>query len=245
MFPNLKFDLYDPNNFDNVLRRNKNINIYQQFFTNKEAEKYKNKNVIFISDIRTVSSEVNKRKEDVDVMEETMKNQESQKQYIQIMNPYYSMLKFKCPYPEEGKSKYYKYLKGIVYKQVWAPLTSAETRLIISQKDNYTEIDYDIIKHERQLAYFNLSRQIDFSNEKIDFMNISLKDFWGNLATNVKIFNLDFYLELFVLHYYYKKFFNTEISVDRYIELVKTITRVLNVNKNMSDNQFYFSKSKE
>lgn len=245
MFPNLKFDLYDPNNFDNVLRGNKNINIYQQFFTNKEAEKYKNKNVIFISDIRTVSSEVNKRKEDVDVMEETMKNQESQKQYIQIMNPYYSMLKFKCPYPEEGKSKYYKYLKGIVYKQVWAPVTSAETRLIISQKDNYTEIDYDIIKHERQLAYFNLSRQIDFSNEKIDFMNTSLKDFWGNLATNVKIFNLDFYLELFVLHYYYKKFFNTEISVDRYIELVKTITRVLNVNKNMSDNQFYFSKSKE
>jgi len=246
MFPNLKFDLYDPNDFDNVLRGNKNINIYQQFFTHKEAEKYKDKNVIFISDIRTIP-EGFRQKEGVyvDAMEETMKNQEAQKQYIQIMNPYFSMLKFKCPYPEEGKSKYYKYLKGIVYKQVWAPVISAESRLIISQKDNYTEINYNIIKHERQLAYFNLSRQIDFSNEKIDFMNISLKDFWNNLVTNVKIFNLDFYLELFIIHDYYKKFFNAEIALDKYMELVKTITRVLNANKNISDNQFYFSKSKE
>jgi hypothetical protein len=248
IFPNLKFDLYDPNDFDNVLMGNKNINIYKQFFTNEDAEKYKGKNVIFISDIRTipVMEETLKNQQYVQIMEETLKNQEAQKQYVQIMNPYFSMLKFKCPYPEDGKSKYYKYLKGIVYKQVWAPFTSAESRLIISQKDNYTEVNYDIIKHERQLAYFNLARQIDFSNEKIDFMNISLKDFWETLATNVKIFNLDFYLELFVLKDYYKKFFNTEISIDRYKELVKTITRVLNVNKNMSSNsQFNFSKSKE
>jgi cap2 methyltransferase len=247
MFPNLKFELYDPNDYDDILYSISNIKIYQQFFTDEDAKKYKNQNVIFISDIRTVPANMKQATEKFtyDFQIEVLKNQDMQKKWVEIINPYYSMLKFKCPYPEVGKPLLYKYIKGEVFKQVWAPVTSAETRLLIKQKDNYTLQDYDIIKHERQLAYFNLARQYDFSNEKVDFIdNITLKDIWKDLALNIKVFNLDFYLELKILNSYFTKFFKIEPELQTYKNNISYITSVLNVNKQTKYPaiEFYFSK---
>lgn len=247
MFPNLKFELYDPNDYDDILYSIPNIKIYQQYFTDEDAKKYTNQNIIFISDIRTVPENIDKANEKFvyDFQSEVMKNQDMQKRWVEIINPYYSMLKFKCPYPELGKPLLYKYIKGEVFKQVWAPITSTETRLLIKQKDNYTLQDYDIIKHERQLAYFNLVRQYDFSNEKVDFLdNLTLKDIWKNVAINVSVFNLDFYLELKVLNSYFTKFFKTQADIQTYQNNISYITSILNVNKQTKNPaiEFYFSK---
>lgn len=247
MFPNLKFELYDPNDYDDILYIIPNIKIYQQYFTDEDAKKYTNKDVIFISDIRTVPANMKQATEKnmYDFQSEVLKNQDMQKKWVEIINPYYSMLKFRCPYPEVGKPLLYKYIKGEVFKQVWAPVTSAETRLLIKQKDNYTLQDYDIIKHERQLAYFNLSRQYDFSNEKVDFLgNITLKDIWKDVAINIGVFNLDFYLELTVLKSYFTKFFKVESTLQTYQNNISYITSILNVNKQTKYPaiEFYFSK---
>ena len=53
MFPSFTFDLYDPRDFSIEPIEGK-INIYKQYFTNEEVEKYKDKdNIFFLSDIRT------------------------------------------------------------------------------------------------------------------------------------------------------------------------------------------------
>ena len=54
MFPSFTFDLYDPRGFSINPVEGK-INIFQEYFTDTEVEKYKDKdNIFFISDIRTV-----------------------------------------------------------------------------------------------------------------------------------------------------------------------------------------------
>ena len=61
------------------------------------------------------------------------------------------------------------YLKGDIYTQLYPPITSAETRLIIDKnRDNYLMMEYDLKAYEEKLNYYNVytRKMTDFNNFK-------------------------------------------------------------------------------
>lgn len=145
LFPQCIFHLYDPRDF--VVRESQKIHIHQQFFTDDTAREWTDKGVLFICDIRTVTS-----REELD--EAVIRNQEEQARWTRIMNPKVAMLKYHPPYSKEGGSDEYTYLDGEIVFQAWGPASSDETRLIV--KPPWRDRVYNVVEHEQQAAYFNL-----------------------------------------------------------------------------------------
>lgn len=155
LFPNYHFDLVDPAGWNpyfvkkfpslanennvtscNPVNINKNISVHHCFFTEELAtslaEKYKNDNVIFISDIRDLYVD-SKSKDIFDreaIVNDNMKQQSNWFTIIQSANHnpenVWCMLKFKPTFETEMTT----YLDGTLYYQGWAPLQSPELRLI-------------------------------------------------------------------------------------------------------------------
>lgn len=150
MFPNVKFVLYDPNSFSAAVTDHQNIELHQEFFTNDTCDllkdKYRDQNVLFISDIR--SSDVSSMKGD-EIEERVKSDQAMQMQWFNILHPMYGMFKFRLPWDDKTTD----YLDGTVYIQAYAPLSSTETRLIVKQGAELKS--YDNRKYEGQMFYFN------------------------------------------------------------------------------------------
>jgi hypothetical protein len=150
MFPEVTFDLWDPNPFS--IKETEQIKIFNEYFTEDVAKKYSENGdkILFMSDIRTADT----NKLDAEEIEEYVFNDmKMQQDWHETIKPKRSMLKFRLPW-DSGKTKY---LKGDIYFQVWAPQTSTETRLItdkiVNGKIKYHE--YDNTKYESQCMYFN------------------------------------------------------------------------------------------
>jgi hypothetical protein len=77
-----------------------------------------------------------------------------QKDWINLLKPDFCHLKFRFPFDLAGK---YPYFKGKVLFQVFAGISSTETRLLFNKnkKGEYDMYDWDPIKYENQLSYFN------------------------------------------------------------------------------------------
>ena len=162
LFPDVKFELYDPNPF--VLSNNDYINIHtgdpDGFFTNQtakywRAENHPDKYIVFCSDIRTEPA----------TPENVKQNMEMQLEWWKIMNPELSIFKFRLPWTDEKSSKdeYTEYPKGDIYIQVYPGHTSTETRLIV--KKNAEIKKYYHAKYEKQLFYHNrITRKLYYKN---------------------------------------------------------------------------------
>lgn len=234
-FPNIRFHLYDPAKFDidklkpyivsgkitiNDFYKNKNKNNQYGFFTDDVAEYYRKKfyknekksKMLFISDIRLGTDHIEgESKTDYSwrFEEGVLINNKQHQDWLKIMKPEFSMLKFKQPYVKEDREKFYKYLKGEIRLQTWGPINSAETRLIIKNSDINKTLYYDIISYERKNAYYNYLRQQNLNNKLISiFPNSTLYDFSKNITKNVPYYNLDFYNEIMIYFRYLKKFEN-------------------------------------
>jgi len=148
MFPDIYFYLYDPNDF--VAKENDKVKTFVQFFMDEDAKKWKDdsKYVCLISDIRTFPA----------TEENIVDNMNLQKGWWDIMNPELSMFKFRLPW-NEGKTEY---MEGDIYLQVYPPITSTETRLIV-KKDAKMKI-YDHKIYEEQCFYHNVNRNKQFKN---------------------------------------------------------------------------------
>lgn len=158
LFDNFHYHLYDTQKFDYRLKELTNVTIYRKYFDDIELEKWKKKDrCVLISDIRTLS--YNPRgfsKDSQKVNEESVWSDMClQQKWVEELNPYLSLLKFRLPFAydfilEQGKTR--RYLDGLVLRQVYNKPTSSETRLLV------TGIEYkqwDIVSYERKLAYHN------------------------------------------------------------------------------------------
>ena len=169
MFPQITFHLYDARQFDVSLKDIPNVKTFVQFFTNETASQYSKRNdVLFISDIRTL--EYNK---DLEQTEEVQRKNEGiadsdmkmQMDWVKIINPVKSHLKFRLPYQYPwNKEKYYSYLDGDVYKQPWAPQTSTETRLVVDNSSSIKQWNTSV--YEQFLFYHN-----NVVREHVKFVN--------------------------------------------------------------------------
>lgn len=184
-FSNIEFLLYDPQAFDPELVRyaqeHKGVSIVQKIFTDDDANelkaKYEGKNILFISDIRNVEDTGPRRAGKV-TSKMVHGDMEDQQRWVKILNPYYSMLKFKLPYPGEmNNNDTYEYLDGKIIFQCWEKGLSSETRLLVSADNENKMKQYSLSKYEKQIFYFQTVTRlqkytIPFVDQKDGFVNI-------------------------------------------------------------------------
>jgi hypothetical protein len=153
------FELFDPRPHDKVLRdyitRMKNdplpvsIYIHEKFFTNEDAIKIKTEsenftNTLFISDIRFQPPKGQKPGDDI-----IKRDMELQAEWISIVQPTLSYLKFRLPWTK-GKSVYF---DGDLCLQIFSPPSSTELRLIVADVKKPKKYYHEQI--EEQLFYYN------------------------------------------------------------------------------------------
>ena len=223
MFPNFTFYLWDPRVFE--LTPSDKIHIYQDYFTDDTAQQWSNRNdVFFISDIRTADyKEINDSyKNDWQILQDMYKQQDWHK----IIKPVASLLKFRLPYSDTGLPLKIDYLDGILLKQPWAPQTSTETRLV--PYDHSTMKEWDCVKYEEQLFYFNT-----IVREKFTYYN--LFDHSSNLLCPPELVNdYDSTAEAFIISLYLSKY-NANPTIDLVSSLSVIITDSINQGKPFKD----------
>jgi hypothetical protein len=149
LFPNWKFVLYDPREMHPALDNYKNIEINIKFFMDEDCERFKKDGyrVLLVSDIRDMTVAKN---EDFNKREGIIFNDmKMQMDWVKIIKPLASSLKFRLPYTE-GKTNYF---DGKCKIQCWAPKQSTEGRLFVPQ--NYKMTTYNNKEHEEKSFYFN------------------------------------------------------------------------------------------
>ena len=156
MFPNVYFILYDGANFDPILKNYPNVyDIHEGesgFVTTDTIKTIKSKlnpnNLLFISDIRLGD------KDKIKFENAVMKDMENQQEWIEILKPKMSLLKFRISYNMKHDDKL-KYTKGDILYGVWPPGTSGETRLLVKQNDIFKKINYDFKDYEETMSFHN------------------------------------------------------------------------------------------
>ena len=153
LFPSIKFHLYDiGNNWDERLKENQNIIIYNKYFDETDIKKWQqyNQPLFLISDIRSldVKDDPESFSEREDLVWADMKLQQN---WVEKIKPETALLKFKLPYPTEKENKKY-YLDGTVLRQFYARPSSAETRLLIK---GISYRDWNLNIYEEMNAYHN------------------------------------------------------------------------------------------
>ena len=158
LFPMITFNLYDTGQKydEKVLKDKSNVKLFKEF---KPEQWVEEKGVFLWSDIRNL---MYNRKETISEKEQrenervVWEDMELQMQWVEKVRPVKSFIKFRLPYSydfnmEKGKTRVY--LDGTVYRQVWAPNTSTECRLV--PYDDLRKRDWDYEHHEGQMFYHN------------------------------------------------------------------------------------------
>lgn len=181
---NLEWHLYDPVGHCYSLENNGSIFVNNKFFTVEEARKFKNnemnKKLIFISDIRTAKGD-SVRTTDL------IKNYEFQNEVIDLLNPRVSMLKWRCPFPDDWV-KDFKIPTGKEYIQAYAAKFSNELRLVAKSPYIYKSVTNDNAENYEGLLYYYNKVLRKKNNTKIVeyiFSKIPL-----SLKKKIKIHNL-------------------------------------------------------
>ena len=191
LFPNVVFHLYDPAPFHSKVHAHAKTTgqfvIHQGLFTDEVVVKYapggserkEGRDLIFISDIRhDVGNDPGKAERFEAAVIEDM---DMQRKWVLSLDPLFGVLKFRPPYPKPGVNPQYEYLKGDIYFQAYAPVTSTECRLIVSRGAGNRV--YDIQQYEEQCAYFNQQRVLRSRGETVD--GFALKDIWSGLTPHL------------------------------------------------------------
>lgn len=150
LFPNVTWHLYDPAKF--AIKECHHAKIYNEYFTDETANKWKHKCDIFICDIRLSANNSAEFEQQVDA---DMKMQDN---WTRIIEPKLgASLKFRLPYlSEKNKMHVYKYLRGKILWQMWPPMASTECRLIVDAADINSTMDIDVVKYQNSCMEHNM-----------------------------------------------------------------------------------------
>jgi Poly A polymerase regulatory subunit len=186
LFPNSKFELWDPRQFK--LKMLDNIKTNVGFFTNEVADSYaerreKGEDILFISDIRdkkvvsvakTLSTDETKG---MDADEQLISTDMAlQKEWCDRIKPRAALLKFRFPW-KPGMTTYY---DGKIYLQPYYSIAT-ESRLLVTDFDNL--IDYDHDEYNDKIYFFHANIRFDPIEDerwKKVLSNNSLKISWDN-----------------------------------------------------------------
>jgi Poly A polymerase regulatory subunit len=172
LFPEFTWHLYDPAKFKIKMDITKKIIVYQKKFDNETAKYWakqnqKNKNVFFVSDIRT--ADYTKAKDLNENESQILEDMRLQKEWVEIIKPIKTQLKFRLPYPGGSRPNEIEYFTGILYRQVFAPQTSTETRLVLTSPE-FKYQTYSCEKYQSQMFYHNVivRETFEYENDFVD-----------------------------------------------------------------------------
>jgi hypothetical protein len=152
-FPEAEFHLYDSRPFK--VKASEKVHLYHRYFEMVDAQRWadhqkRHGNVYLISDIRTADYKIMEERQNEAAIDS---DNHKQQEWHQTINPVASLLKFRPHYAYPFLPKTYRYLKGKLFKQAWAPQTSTECRLVPDPSNE--EIDYDVEKYGNQMFHHN------------------------------------------------------------------------------------------
>eukprot|EP00421_Protoceratium_reticulatum_P008875 CAMPEP_0168368772 /NCGR_PEP_ID=MMETSP0228-20121227/6420_1 /TAXON_ID=133427 /ORGANISM="Protoceratium reticulatum, Strain CCCM 535 (=CCMP 1889)" /LENGTH=463 /DNA_ID=CAMNT_0008381623 /DNA_START=24 /DNA_END=1415 /DNA_ORIENTATION=+ len=168
-FPCCRFELYDPAPFDEQLVEfaasadNKGrLVLSNVFFDNHQAQRIaaERNPSVFFSDIRTADpTQMAYEEVECSVGRDMLK----QKEWVKILRPRVSVLKFRLPW-EPGATSY---PRGRIMVQAFPPCTSTEGRLIVPLESlDEAEVPYDHEEYGEQLMHHNtVSRACRYAHE--------------------------------------------------------------------------------
>ena len=218
LFPQLKFILIDPIPFS--IKQTINIELRNEYFTSEMAQEFADKDVLFICDIRIANDTKDYKPSEKEVKNDMLIQQE----WVKIMKPRYSMLKFRLPWNEES----IEYLDGKLYVQPWGPRTTTETRLIVEKSQINSKKLWDCKKYEEQMFYFNTITRCKcyIMPIKIDHL-----DTCYDCVTEIRIINN-----------YLIKYKQIKNSVQSITELSNDISSNIMKNKKSNISDYYYHK---
>lgn len=217
MFPHFTFHLYDPSKFSPSINGLRNVHIYQQIFTDGDAQRWAGrKDVYFISDIRSADYRKLSARETEQGISDDM---QAQLRWYRIINPIKGLLKFHLPYPDQWHEPTYEYPDGIVYKQSWAPQSSTETRLVIQDG---TSKRWNLTDYESQMFYHNVVLR-----EQTEFVDPFTGQPFEGLDPPELTNNYDSVSEVIILRDYIQKYVPSQDVRTDVIKLSRTITAYL------------------
>lgn len=163
LFPDFTVHLYDPRPMK--VTPTPRMVVHQELFTDDISKQWSGRNDVFLmSDIRSGDP----GKEERDVGEANIKNDmQLQERIYESVRPVRASFKFHLPYYYKDRPKYVEYMYGLVYRGIWAPQTSTETRLVpMTTSDGIDRISWDILKYESQMYHHNIQvrQHINFKN---------------------------------------------------------------------------------
>ena len=157
-FPDHHFHLYDKTPFQ--LPKHKNVTIYPQYFTRKDADEWAHfeRPLILWSDIRRSKDPTGDY--DSEFEGNVMEDLREQEYWVETIRPAVALLKFRFPFPDPKKptEETSEILAGEFRIQAWSRHWSTETRLLILQPPNdtpYPRMSYSHKRYEQEMYYFN------------------------------------------------------------------------------------------
>jgi len=160
LFPKVSFILFDGAKFDKKLHEYPKIfEIHEGddgFVTTDSINKLKIilkkkdllTNLLFVCDIRL-------GKEDKEEFEKgVLENMYAQQEWMEILKPKISFLKFRIPYNLKHGEKF-NYTTGEILYGIWPTPLSGETRLLVRREDIGKKINYDFEKYEQVMFFHN------------------------------------------------------------------------------------------
>ena len=153
MFPSIIFHLYDSAEF--LVDASDRIKLYKKAFDQKDALEWKQKvqdgaQIFLVSDIRTPYQLEGKFAQEE---ASTLADMRLQEDFVKTIQPLAACLRFRPPWPLDNVSRKFKYLKGWIYKGIWSPDRSSETRLVCLPP--YEDREYDIVVYDLQMTFHN------------------------------------------------------------------------------------------
>ena len=225
LFPAITWELYDPAKFN--IQSTEKIHIHNGFFTDEIAQQWSNRNDVYLlSDIRgSIEGGKSKKQENILWEQVIMKDMNMQSNWYKIIKPVKAQLKFRLPYTIDDQPNLVQYLKGVIYKGIWAPHHSTEGRLV---PEGYEEMVYDARSYEYKQFYFNINVRsiqkyinpfyaVGSGGEFSDIDAPELLNDWDSLS------------ETYVWMWYIQKMSgNDAITLNNIISLEKLLTKALN-----------------
>lgn len=248
MFPTIKWELYDIQDFASGLESLSNVTLFPKYFETSDIARYANRDDVFlICDIRNLAySQGGKTKWTWYNEKKVLDDMRLQESWVRDVKPIWSSLKFRLPYDEPEVftrlGKTWDYLDGIVYVQPWVGPTSSEARLIVS-RDNLTSRPWDYAKFNRQMFYHNTVTRLQQWKSKyiVDYDSSSSgerrptgtvgRSFGRSTATDRFVLNdyFDSVMSMEVMASYMRRMYGTVPMTKFPAAIVKTLVPIANV----------------
>lgn len=213
LFPKINFVLYDKTE---CIIQSDRVVYMQKYFDDNEAIKFANRNdILFISDIRNleiaqaIKLEKNIFRSSKKSDEIILNDLKMQKQWIEMIKPKKSLLKFRLGYEIKDK---FKYFGGEIFFQAWGPL-GTETRLV---PDTNRIVRYDPVLYDENIQYYNyVIRPKKYTKYSKIFDQIGILN------------NYDSTLEFDILETYLRKFskFNPKNLIDLHFKITAFLSK--------------------